>query len=159
MALPTEIDSLDELPSSLGQEARDLVGWWLNMGLSQPAQRRSNKGRSFGWRQQIRRRLASQVGRIRHWSIIEGSYEDAPDIEAHWHVDPPYAKSGSTYRFNVIDRVALADWCLSRQGFTHVCEGGGADWLPFQPFRIVYGHRGGAAGGTYSSEALFELER
>lgn len=35
-------------------------------------------------------RLVSQVDRIRHWTIIEGSWEQAPDVNAHWHIEPPY---------------------------------------------------------------------
>src|SRR6476660_4512199 len=33
MAIPTDIDNIDELPARFGEEARWLVGFWLNSGL------------------------------------------------------------------------------------------------------------------------------
>ena len=63
------------------------------MGFRQTIRR--SKGRNpryaaFFWSETIELRLASKVERIRHWTIIEGSSDRAPDIEAHWHIDPPY---------------------------------------------------------------------
>jgi hypothetical protein len=158
MRLPTEIESLDELPSSLCQEARDLIGFWFNRGSTRPSQRRANWARPgwryLSWGQQIRWRIANQVARIKHWSIIHGSWENAPDIrDTHWFVDPPYLSTGDAYTYNHIDRTQLAAWCRSRRGgYVQVCEADGATWLPFRPFAIVRTPRG------FSAEAIFEME-
>jgi hypothetical protein len=160
MRLPHDISDVDELPSRLCEEARWLIGFWMNHGLAEPAIRRSNWARTpaqaaFYWGQTIKLRLAHQVDRIRHWKIIEGSWQDAPDIDAHYFVDPPYAnQAGRSYRYNNINRTALAKWCKRRRGFVHVCENDGANWLPFEPFSIVANcyHRG------YSAEVVFEMD-
>jgi hypothetical protein len=139
-------------------EAKSLIGFWFNNGLAQPAIRRSNWARqpiqsAKFWSETLKWHLASQVERIRHWKIIQGSYEDCPDIEAHWHIDPPYSGiSGRAYRYNCIDHKELAKWCKSRRGFVTVCENDGADWLKFEPVGIIYSHR--AKG--YSVEAVYE---
>ena len=163
MALAVGIDSLDELPPHLCQEARDLIGFWLQRGKEKPTKRLSQQTRDGRfrynfWESPIRHRIASQVERIKHWHIIEGDYTEAPDVEAHWFVDPPYEKAGVTYVHNQLDRSALAEWCLSRKGFVQVCENDGASWLPFEPFAANHGHRGGPRGGNYSVEAIFEIE-
>ena len=94
-----------------------------------------------------------QVDRIRHWTIIQGTWDEAPDIHAHWHIDPPYNNpAGRLYPCNQVDYLALENWCRQRRGFVQVCENDGATWLPFKPFSIVKTHR--ARG--YSVEALYE---
>lgn len=83
----------------------------------------------------IRDRVASQVHRVKHWTLIEGDYTGAPDAEATWYIDPPYQRIVHGYK-NSRDRIdfdTLADWCRSRRGQVIVCEGSGADWLPFTP--------------------------
>jgi hypothetical protein len=158
--LPSNISNVDELPSRVCEEARSLIGWWFNHGLAGPAVRRSNWARNpryaaFFWSETIKLRLASQVDRIRHWKIIEGSWEQSPNIQAHWHIDPPYNNNaGHTYRFNGIDHRVLGKWCKRRRGFIQVCENDGATWLPFEPLSIVQTHR--ARG--YSAEAVYEVE-
>jgi hypothetical protein len=160
MRLPSNISRIDELPSWVCQEARWLIGFWFNHGLSAPGVRRSNWARkpsyaAFFWSETIKLRLARQVDRIRHWQIIEGSWEQAPDIDAHWHIDPPYDNvAGCTYRYNDIDRTALAKWCKRRRGFVQVCGHDGATWLRFEPLSIIPSHR--ARG--YSAEAVCEME-
>jgi len=166
LRLPSNISSLDQLPSAVCQEARWLVGFWMNHGLAVPAARRSNwaqQARYHGrfWSKTIKLRLASQVERIRHWKLIEGSYECAPDIEAHWHIDPPYKATGHPYRCNGIKHELLAEWCLQRRGFIQVCEAHGADWLPFEPLVQVdnSGIRGRNSRGGLCAEAVFEIEQ
>jgi hypothetical protein len=157
MAIPVEIDHVYELPPSVCQEARDLIGFWLNRGMSQPAKQRSQWARSEAyrhlfWGQQIRYRIASQLEKIRHWTIIHGDYTNAPDVTAHWHVDAPYQEAGEFYKHNDLDREALAEWCKRRRGFLQVCEANGADWMPFKPFTHVTTPR----KNRFSAEALFE---
>ena len=166
LRLPSNISSIDQLPSAVCQEARWLIGFWLNHGLAVPAARRSNWARqaryhSRFWSRTIKLRLASQVEKIRHWNLIEGGYECAPDIEAHFHVDPPYRGTGHPYRYNGIDYAKLADWCLQRRGFIQVCEAQGADWLPFEPLVAVdnSGIRGRNSRRGLSREAVFEIEQ
>ncbi len=91
-----------------------------------------------------RRRVAAQLPAIRHWQIIEGTYADAPDIEATWMIDPPYWRQGKKYPFNLKpeDYPPLADWCRSRRGQVMVCENAGADWLPFVPLTTIKGTSG-----------------
>jgi hypothetical protein len=160
MRLPPNISAVDELPASVCQEAKWLIGFWFNHGIAVPAPRRSNWARqpiqaAFFWSETIKLRLASQVDRIRHWKIIEGSYEEAPDIKAHWHIDPPYDNpAGRTYRCHKINYRALAKWCKSRRGFVHVCESDGANWLPFEPLTTMATHR----PTGYTEEAVCEME-
>lgn len=160
MRLPSNISGVDELPARVCQEARSLIGFWFNKGLKAPAIRRANWARhpryaAFYWSETIKLRLASQVDRIRHWTIIEGEWDEAPDVRAHWHIDPPYHNlSGNRYRYNHIDHEALAKWCKSRRGFVQVCEDIGATWLQFEPLTIVSTQR----PRRYSIEAICEIE-
>jgi len=93
--------------------------------------------------------LASQVERIRHWTVIEGSYEHAPDVGATWFIDPPYQVAGKHYRFSKIDFQRLAAWVESRAGLKIVCENVGADWLPFVPFARIKSSRGKSHEAIY----------
>jgi site-specific DNA-adenine methylase len=161
MRLPSNISDVDELPNWVCKEARWLIGFWFDHGRDVPTVRRTNWARSpkqsaYFWSETIKLRLASQVDRIRHWTIIEESWEQAPDIKAHWHIDPPYYRASRRkyYRYHSIDRTALAKWCKRRRGFVQVCENDGATWLRFEPLSILYTHR--ARG--YSVEAVYEME-
>jgi len=101
-----------------------------------------------GW-PNIRRRIERSTNRIKNWEINHGSYEQAPNIEATWFIDPPYQlliinptrtlqdQSGNAYRYgqSTINYAQLAAWCKTRQGQTIVCEQQPAAWLPFKPFK------------------------
>lgn len=85
-----------------------------------------------------------------------GSYEDAPDIEATWFIDPPYQyanRRGYLHGASDIDFAHLREWVLARRGQVIVCEQAGADWLPFHDFRPVASHR-----GRQSSEVIYVLD-
>jgi len=159
MRLPVAIDSVDELPQRVCQEAKWLIGFWFNHGLAQPAVRRSNwarqpRHRASFWSHTIRLRVATQIEKIRAWKIVHGSWHNAPNVAAHWHVDPPYTVAGKLYRYNEVDYLALADWCRTRKGHVQVCETTGADWLPFEEYAALSDrHRRGIA-----AEAVFEME-
>ena len=122
------------------QAARWLAGFWVSGGSATPkrspskwADRGADVHNWSGWNNKSRERVASQVDRIRHWQIIEGDYRDAPDIEATWHVDPPYStKAGSYYPSQPDGFPALGEWCRARRGLVMVCEQDGADWLDFK---------------------------
>jgi hypothetical protein len=127
------------------QEAKWLIGLWLNRGVSTPRKSPSKWMRdgirpgSF-WGERVRETIASQVGRIRHWQVTNCSYVDAPSRRsATWFVDPPYQRAGKHYRFSSdsIDYSHLSAWCRQRRGQVIVCENDGADWLPFRPLAVV----------------------
>jgi hypothetical protein len=138
--LPSRVMHVDDLPSWVSQQEKWLIGYCLDHNLSRPGKSLCNWGRNSPkwrnyWSEDIQRRIINQLDRIRNWTIIQGSYEDAPDIEGHWHVDPPYNNAaGQSYRFNHIHYGALSEWCRSRKGFVQVCEAAGATWLPFNTF-------------------------
>jgi hypothetical protein len=163
LAIP-EVDDIDDLPPWVPQAARWLVGFSMNSSASTPrrtlsAGRRQLRAmnRQFeGWTASLRARVASQVSSIRHWSVIEGDYTAAPDIEATWFVDSPYAgRPGSHYVHGSakIDYPALARWCRNRGGQAIVCEADGATWLPFRSFGETRG-----VGATRSREAIWTLD-
>ena len=101
-------------------------------------------------------RIASQVNRIRHWTIIEGDYTDAPDIEATWFIDPPYVKAGLRYRHgsDAIDFSRLGAFCQNVEGQVIVCEQEGADWLPFEFFHQAKANES-VSGGKISNEVVW----
>jgi hypothetical protein len=137
------VDDVDDLPSTVAQGARWLVGFSMNAATTTPRKAisrsarllRDSGGRKFyGWTDALRERVAMQVDRIRHWQIIEDDYTAAPDVEATWFVDPPYQTPGHSYPHGPasINYAKLADWCRARRGQPIVCEQPGAGWLPFR---------------------------
>jgi hypothetical protein len=144
-ASPDDILSLPRLKRGeclndyeMPQEARWLMGMWVGQGRATPG----NKVSEFGSRRQRHERVANQLQYIRHWSIIEGSYWQAPDMSATWFIDAPYQIAGQQiYRFNAgtIDYEYLAGWCRTRQGQTMVCENDSAQWLPFTELVAQWG--------------------
>lgn len=151
--------TVDDLP--VCEEARLLIGWWVNKGSATPHKSPSAWMRSGGspcdfWGAPIRQRIASQVETIRHWKIIEGNYTQSPDIEATWFVDPPYQQSGRRYRLGsaLIDYAHLSAWCRDLRGQVIVCEQSGATWLPFLPFRKTKANES-RTGGKVSNEVVW----
>lgn len=149
---PAEIRSLPDVPLDgsvadleVSQEAKWLIGFWLNRGTAGPRKKPSKWMReeirpgSF-WGDRVRETIASQVESIRHWQVHHCSYQDCPvDEPATWFIDPPYQWAGRHYRFgsDQIDYEHLSGWCRSRPGQAIVCENEGADWLPFRSLTAV----------------------
>lgn len=147
-ATPEEILSIPDVPDEgtvddlhVCQEAKWLVGFWLNRGASRPRKSPSSWMRegirpgSF-WGERVRATIASQVEHIRHWKIYHCSWEELPVTgDATWFVDPPYQMAGRHYRYGSesIDYSSLGNWCRGLPGQVIVCENDGADWLPFRP--------------------------
>lgn len=137
-------ETVDDLSAS--QEARWLVGFWLNRGTASPRKSPSKWMRdgirpgSF-WGERVRQTIASQVSYIRHWAVYNCSYAECPVPvgTATWFIDPPYQCAGKHYRFGSeqIDYTALTAWCKSRPGQVIVCENAGATWLPFRDLADV----------------------
>lgn len=150
-------ETVDDL-RGVAPEAKSLVGFWLNKGGAQPKRspsawmREGIRPKSF-WCDDIRERIATQVDAIRHWTLIEGSYESAPNYEATWFVDPPYQHAGQHYRYHAVDYPALAAWTRTRKGNVIVCENEGADWLPFESFATLKSNES-SHGGRISREVI-----
>ena len=84
-------------------------------------------------------KIASSLYKIKHWKIVFGSYQDCPDLEATWFVDPPYQEKGKWYKHNKIDYVELEGFVRQRKGQVIVCEQDGATWMPFRQLTCVAG--------------------
>jgi site-specific DNA-adenine methylase len=150
-------ESVDDL--GICQEAKWLIGWWLNKGCSSPCKRPSAWMRQeirpkSMWGTEIRERIARQVDGIRHWRIAQSSYVDVPLVEdATWFVDPPYQVAGRHYRHGSsgVYYEHLSGWCRSLPGQVIVCEGSGANWLPF-----VDSHWAKSTGGKHGGKRAIE---
>jgi len=94
---------------------------------------RSGKRPKSYWGIEIKNRIARQLKYIRHWKIVNKSYENIENECATWFIDPPYTDAGKHYRYgcNGIDYEYLAKWSVGRFGQVIVCENDGANWLNF----------------------------
>lgn len=134
--MPNVGDTVDNY--TIPQEAKWLIGFWLNRGSASPKKSRTaysarTDKAQLNWGPRAKERIVSQLDAIAGWTITNASYADAPDVEATWFIDPPYADKGKFYRTKFDDFEALGRWSDTRQGLVIVCEGPGADWLPFKP--------------------------
>jgi site-specific DNA-adenine methylase len=140
------------------EEARYLIGFSVNAATTSPSKSLSKWATTYPtaqfWGEKRRVLLSKSVSRIRHWTLIEGDYADAPDVEATWFIDPPYIGAGKHYPTQPDDFEALAVWCRSRRGQVMVCENVGATWLPFRPFLKIKANQS-RYGGKTSHEALW----
>lgn len=157
-SLPIRVNHVDDL--NVPQEAKWLIGFWLNKAtptpkLSPSAWMRGGTRPNSYWGEVIRERIASQVASVRHWRVVNRSYQGADPVEATWFIDPPYqGASGKNYRHRINDYVALSEWCLRLPGQVIVCERDGADWLPFRPFRTIQVNQG-PKGKAKSAEVVW----
>lgn len=146
---------------ALPDEARWLIGFWLNKGTAHPCTRpsawmRDPRYASQFWGPQIRERIARQVEYIRHWRIQQATYESLPNPSATWFIDAPYSVAGKSYVYGA-DRIEFADlslWCQKRSGQVIVCENAGASWLPFRPLATAKAMHGLGRSGR-SREMLW----
>lgn len=158
--LPT-IEPGDFIPWRLPHGARCLIGF-SNMLIGARPQERlvpcARRVPSSFWGSEKRENLAYLATEIKHWSTpILMSYEEWPDTEATWFIDPPYqGQVGDPYRHRPIDYSRLAEWCRSRRGQVIVCERPGATWLPFEETHAVRAApRAGTKGRPKSREAMW----
>ena len=122
-------------------EAKNLVGFIIGMGSSTPRKIAS------AWSTHLRpnrqpmhkKRIASNLYKIKHWKFILGDYRCVGNTKATWFIDPPYQVGGSQYKHSSIDYVDLSNWCKLREGQTIVCENGNADWLDFRFLSDIQG--------------------
>lgn len=172
-ASPAEIMALPEMPEAgdhvdnydIPQEAKWLIGFWLNRGSATPKKSRTeystrtDRGQ-LNWSPRAKERIAGQLDGIRGWTVREGSYADEPNRDATWFVDPPYGDKGKFYRVGFSDFAHLAAWCLEREGQVIACEGADADWLPFRPLGSFKSSKGRADETVWLSQRndLFQQE-
>lgn len=134
--LPAPGDSV--LDHDLSPGARALIGFWLNRGSAVPKltrtaySARTDKAQ-LNWGPRAKERIASQLEHVRGWQAVHASYEEVPDVALTWFVDPPYVDKGRHYRARFNRHDELGEWVQSRRGQVIVCEGVGAEWLPFRP--------------------------
>lgn len=85
--------------------------------------------------------IINNLHKIRHWKVIEESYEKIDNENVTWFIDPPYQFGGHEYKCSnkSIDFVKLSEWCKTRNGQIIVCENTKADWLPFKPMIDMQG--------------------
>lgn len=145
-AAPAEVLALPNMPEvgdhvdnyQIPQEAKWLIGFWLNRGSSQPKKSRTaysarTDRAQLNWGQRAKERIASQQHMLAGWTVTNVPFRDAPDVEATWFIDPPYGDKGRFYRVKFNDFESLGLWTRTRCGTVITCEGPGATWLPFQP--------------------------
>jgi hypothetical protein len=145
--MPEPGDSVDNY--RIPEEAKWLIGFWLNRGSAQPKKTRteysSRSDRSqLNWGSRAKIRIASQLRMIEGWSVSLDLYANVPNEYATWYVDPPYVDKGKYYRVRFREYKELGAWCMSRRGQVIVCEGPGATWLPFEPLGSYKSSKGKA---------------
>ena len=130
LGLPSnkEFSNVDEL-KNLSNEEKFLIGFCIGRANQRPLRK---KGQFNDW-DNDKIRIASNLYKIKHWKIIQGSYEDLENENATWFIDPPYYVGGYKYKENKIDYTLLANWCKSRLGQVIVCENTKASWMNFKP--------------------------
>lgn len=105
LGLRLDIDTVDDIQGP--QEAKWLVGFWINPGTSVPCRQvtqwvRRGTEPSSVWSKRTRARIASQQQFIRHWTVKQLPYGSVPNVEATWFVDPPYqGKVGRSYPYQI----------------------------------------------------------
>jgi hypothetical protein len=118
-----------------------LMGFMVQGGVNAPRLTVSSVGNFGTGIERDKKRIAEDLYKIKHWKIELGSYENIPNQEATWFIDPPYQFGGHEYTCSNrdISFSRLGEWCKSREGQTLVCENTKATWLPFYPMREMQG--------------------
>jgi len=89
------------------------------------------------------KRIAGDLDKIKHWTIIHGCYTQLDNEKATWFIDPPYQHGGHSYPEGNknIEFLELGKWCKSRLGHIIVCENTKAKWMEFKPILDQKGSR------------------
>lgn len=116
-------ESVDDL--KVCEEARWLIGFWLNRGVARPRKRPSRWMRdrirpgSF-WGERVRNTIPGQVDQIRHWKVRNKGYDRCRvTTEATWFIDPPYRVAGRHYRFGPDDIDRYSPLGVSQRRLQH----------------------------------------
>jgi hypothetical protein len=139
--------------------AADLIRRWQRLGKNDCwTVSKWNCANAGFWSPATLRAIRKNQELIRHWRTQCCSYEELPDVEATWFVDPMYQhQPASIYGCKPHDYRHLGEWCMSRKGQVIVCEQEGADWLPFVPLaRKIGGAR--SHGGKHYTEVVCIIE-
>lgn len=158
-----EIAALPEMPAvgdcvdnyDLPQEAKWLIGFWLNRGSAQPKKSRTaysarTDRAQLNWGARAKERIVGQLPLLEGWSVTNAPYSAAPDVEATWFIDPPYGDKGKFYRVGFSDFAGLGKWVQTRTGRVITCEGLDATWLPFEPLGSFKSSLGRAHEAVYT---------
>jgi hypothetical protein len=129
---------------------RNLLGFTINRAQSSPASICTSWAAQENWIGQLKRTILWHSDHIKHWKVTCRAYADLPNERATWYIDPPYQGVPNGYRCGVPDYRHLAGWCRWRRGQVIVCEGEGANWLPF---RFLANHR--AVSGKMYAELVW----
>jgi len=121
----------------LSKQEKYLIGFCINGGSASP----KKTAKDYNVWKDSKKRIADDLGKIRHWKIINGNYVDLNNETATWFIDPPYQYGGEWYvksnsKINFND---LSDWCKSRNGQIIVCENTKAKWMDFKPMKEMQG--------------------
>lgn len=131
-------DKVDDI-EWLCEEERYLIGFSINYGSSQP---KKTVAKYNSW-ERARADIANNIYKVKHWQVLNLSYDEIQNEQATWFIDPPYQYGGQWYHSSVnnkkIDFERLACYCRERMGQTIVCENDKADWLPFKPLVEMHG--------------------
>jgi site-specific DNA-adenine methylase len=148
LALPSVVENdMIEKFDWLCQEEKWLMGFSLNRGSAQP----KNKVKKFsdGW-ENVKKRIANDLHKIRHWKVIEGDYKCVENEEVTWFIDPPYQFGGEWYKHKNIDYTELHNYVMNRNGQIIVCENTKANWIDLTPLVKIQGSK-----NTNTIEAIF----
>ena len=164
---PAEVLSLPELPNVgdcvddyvLPQEAKWLIGFWLNRGSASPKKSRTaysarTDRAQLNWGRKAKERIAGQLDGIRNWRVEQGDYRRTASDSAltTYFVDPPYGDKGKFYRVPFADFGSLGAWCRRLPGQVIVCENVGATWLPFSPVGSFKSSKGRSEEAVWLSD-------
>lgn len=116
------------------------------------------------WRDVTRASKIASCKKVRELGteFFKADYRSAPDVEATWFFDPPYqhfASANAKYDAPPIDYAELRDFIMSRRGQIIVCEGAGADWLPFETLRHSRSHVNSCGKARYVEALIYYVER
>ena len=137
----------------LSEVEKNLIGFLIADAQSTPSKKLTKKW--FSLRPtKIEHRIKGLIDllpKIKHWKIIQGSYEDLENENATWFIDPPYQFGGEHYKESNknIDYNSLANWCKSRKGQIIVCENTNSNWMEFTPIVRMKG------ANKFSTEAIW----
>lgn len=147
-----DILSLPDVPSKVTLDVftqldpveKNLIGFHLCRGKAKP--RKVGHGQNDWDKTKIR--IAKNLHKIRHWSVscLDYSAIGLLDLRATYFIDPPYQQTqvrSNSDRYPYGDEIeyhALAAVIRRLRGQVIVCEGRGADWLPFQLLTTVNGN-------------------
>ena len=132
--------NIDEL-TTISTKERLVMGFMINQGTTHACKKVSPWGvKSYN---RTKSRIANSLHKIKHWKIHLESYENIPNQDATWFIDPPYQFGGHKYSCSNrhIDFYNLAMWSQSRKGQIIVCENTKATWMDFTPLISQRGAR------------------